>query len=1696
MNFQEYVEIIEKTYEKITKNDVNRQLQPAEEWIRDNYYVICENLDKCRLSYKNLPRMINKAQINNLYRHMTEIVKKSNGVIDERRIIEYFREINKTKPLAVKEITCVEEVLRFSLISKLANVCEYIENVRSETEKAETLFGRYLNYIGSVEDKSTEAWLNAVGDITPVFAQTVLKLCASKLEDTTQMRQILTRKLAGRSTGIDEIIAIEHKNAITNGVLAGNLVNSMRALSGMDWQEIMSSISVVKQILKNDPSGIYARMTDESADEYVAVIDKYCKKTRQKPETVAQEILEKAQRASGTCTPLEKHVGYYVYKLNKNTKSGRAFYIYLYFTMFVLNLVPDILIVENVVSLWQKMADTRDVVLNCAITLASLVIVICLAIISFNIAIRIAQKRRMQSSRPNVLPALEFNGRLPENCHIMIVIPCLISSEKRALQLASELEKLYFSNHDDNICYTLLADLPESNFKDAPQDRVIHDICEKLIALLNEKYCPGQARFFYRIRERTYYENDKKWRGYERKRGALLELCRDIKNGRLPHVDFVLTIDAGTTVPGETVCKMAQIMMHPLNKPEIKLVNNVAVVVNGYGILQPAVMPLTRKSQSVFSKIMSGSRGFDIYGAKYSDFYADIFREGIYTGKGMFDPEIYLHILGDIFPDNSILSHDLLEGSFLRCAFASDIRLYDEYPPDYLSSSARLHRWTRGDWQLIPYIKRNFRSKAGRFVRNPINGTSKFKMAANLLSSLLPASVLFTVIFGLLFIPAYKYLWVTIMGVALLACYSLREVMFEFLFLPHKAVHLMDAIIRAIWRTNVSRLNMLEWVTSADGESKSRGGLFTYYSEMMANLIAAVLCFRFLGGVLSVIWILAPLVAYITSKNMQRKNKSHKITAKDRKELTGLAYKIWKYYDVYADKSNHYLPPDNVQFITEEKVARRTSPTNIGFCMLSIAISHRFDFICRDDAINRLGNMLDTIEKLPKYKGHLYNWTDTTTLSPMRPLFISTVDSGNFIACCICVRQMLLSYNCEKPSEEVRVDNIRTRLADIIFHTDFTFLYDGKKKAFSTGFIIEDNKIAPSFYDILASESRLTMYIAVALGQLPLSCYTSAARRFSHKDPDLLLSWSGTSFEYLLPELFFKTDYVSMWDSVCRAMIKAQIDYAREKNLAWGVSESGFFRQDISMNYKYKAHGVKTCALCACTEDSLVISAYSSILAIDRLPENVMRNLKKLENDGGLGEYGYYEAIDYSDDKTNVVKSFMAHHLGMELAAICNLLCDDYVRGNFMSCPSVASAEYLLAEKNNKKILVKQSGKNYEYPVPDVGNDYSYACKKPVGLYSNGEFSAIFHQNSIVKTLCAGVTITDRIYIMPQGGTNEIKSLYVYSEKVALTEQTHWGAIDIESCVSAEDNCLACKIKAKKNTVITIYADLKMATDEDYTAHPAFCDIFVVTHMEKINNTPVLFASKNDGRTQQGQMFMCAGLTGGVHPEFDTDSLSVKGRSNTPESIFQSSRPKPLEGNLGAVINPCIAFSLKMPIDEEIGFFIGAGKSIEEIRAIGRKYTDFRNINRAFELSKARGRIEIEHLNLAGQDVNSFFARLPNLISPKPAISARRKLWQFGISGDRPLICVSIMHPEKVEELKKIMRMWSFYSFRGFAVDLALVCLDEDGYIAPIRDMADTLVTRALSIGSTYHGEIYILSPENGSCPTALSENADIFYQL
>ncbi|MBQ2916735.1 MAG: hypothetical protein IJE59_00920 [Clostridia bacterium] len=631
---------------------------------------------------------------------------------------------------------------------------------------------------------------------------------------------------------------------------------------------------------------------------------------------------------------------------------------------------------------------------------------------------------------------------------------------------------------------------------------------------------------------------------------------------------------------------------------------------------------------------MQGCGGTDSYTNAISDIYQDNFNEGIFTGKGIYDLKLFHKILCDEIPENTVLSHDLLEGNYLRCALVTDILLLDDVPSKYNSYSLRLSRWIRGDWQILNWIKRSIKTKNGTSKLNPLNLLSKFKILDNLRRSLIPITVslglilsavlkLFTDIkvWGIVTILLIAYSFPSVLdilnyivfkkgkdsrfiyahksfssNISLIKASILRGIL-EIGFLPHKAYISLASIAKTIYRMSISKMNLLEWLTAEEAEKQAKTDLISYYKFMFMNLVFGVLSLVFgiftievTAIILGTIWLVAPTFAWYISKDIKEKLALEKISRNDKEYILEIGKKTWQYFKEYINEENNFLPADNYQEERKNKIAPRTSSTNIGLGMLSIISAYDLKYIKLDEAIDLLNKMLDTIMKLQKWNGHLYNWYNTNTLEPLVPRYISTVDNGNFIGYLYTTKQFLEdvlkkdvgAHDCAREelrmkSEEYKIcranfdvgvgpvstrqDNIHqmiTNIDNIINNTDFSVLYDNKKNLFSIGFDIEQNKLTNSYYDLLASEARQASLIAIAKKDVPVKHWNSLSRTLTSLNKYKgLISWSGTAFEYLMPNVNIKQYESSLLDESCRFLIMSQIKYAKELRNTLGNIRSG-----------------------------------------------------------------------------------------------------------------------------------------------------------------------------------------------------------------------------------------------------------------------------------------------------------------------------------------------------------------------------------------------------------------------------------------------------------------------------------------------------------------------------------------------------------
>lgn len=905
--------------------------------------------------------------------------------------------------------------------------------------------------------------------------------------------------------------------------------------------------------------------------------------------------------------------------------------------------------------------------------------------------------------------AAERFSRLSLKCdevkyaHTLLTVSTILPSADRMKELEKHLEQLFLSNCGDEIRICFLADFKAADSPAMPEDKVILNAAIRAVNRLNRKYSGG---FILAVRPRAYSETQGNFIGKERKRGAITELVRAIKGDRkgfsllcgdtqsLSKVKYIIALDSDTELVFDSARELIAVAEHPLNRPVIRD----GRVVEGYGILVPAAANRTEGGKtSPFSALMAGDRGITAYDTFSCERYQQLFGEGIFCGKGLIDVNAYYELLDDSLPAEKVLSHDIVEGGYLRAGFLPDIQITESFPADAVSFYKRLHRWVRGDWQNIPFI----------FGENPLNFISRYKMFDNLRRSLTPVFCLTALTASALIQgdPGVFMAWISMFAMGARSFYaglnSLKSGGFSAVSrlyfsdsVPAALGHFargfagiassaaesficLTAAVTALWRLFITRKKLLEWQTAAQSD--------------MAGGLKSVMCLPalFFGVLFIVIGLpvhrLAGLIILmdiplILSGIKICKSSEKKITEKQRERLLTYVSSMWNYFDELCTKEHNFLPPDNIQLAPVRKVATRTSPTNIGMMLVSVLAARDFGFISSEEMEKKLDRSLDSVEKLEKYKGNLFNWYDTVTLKTVEPRFVSSVDSGNFLCCLTALKEGLKEYKAECPA----LEKIIERTERIINSTRLSPMYNKQRRLFYTGIMPDDGKKSSSYYDMYMSEARMTSYFAVASRQVPKKHWGATARTAAGQGRYAgLASWTGTMFEYFMPNLFLPAPVGSLSrEALCFCL------YCQRKSAGrrpFGVSESAYHSFDGKMNYKYKAHGVQSLAIKRGQDNEYVVSPYSSFLTLTLAPKPSMKNLSRFLKMRMYGDYGFFEAADYTSEKNkgeySVVKSYMAHHVGMSLISVANVLDWQCMQRRFMADCRMNGAKTLLQEK-------------------------------------------------------------------------------------------------------------------------------------------------------------------------------------------------------------------------------------------------------------------------------------------------------------------------------------------------------------------------------------------------------------------------------
>ena len=899
---------------------------------------------------------------------------------------------------------------------------------------------------------------------------------------------------------------------------------------------------------------------------------------------------------------------------------------------------------------------------------------------------------------------------IPSTAATLTVITALLTGREDDLKLVEKLRNCYFANRDPHAHFGLLCDLREADTAETAGDAAAIQQMQKAMDALNQAYGCSLRLF---VRRRRFAPTEGRYMGWERKRGAVIELTRFLRGkettitaycgGDLPAaIRYVITLDSDTRLYHGAVRDMVGAMLHPANRP---MVEN-GMVVKGHAILQPRMeASLASAEKTPFAVLSAGNGGTDIYASAAYETYQTLFDEGIFCGKGIFDVDAFATLIDGRFPDGAVLSHDLLEGSRLRAGALTDLPLTDDLPGSPLTCLDRSHRWIRGDVQALAFTGKYVRDEQGALYRNPISRLSQIKIYDNVRRALVPISAALSILLCL-FAPdaiaapslhmalAYLLLPCLFSVIRLIRfsgrrffsfvlpgmLHALGNLLYAIASLLQTAVMSGDAVLRAGYRMLFSRKNLLEWKTASEAEQGMKG-LPLYLYRMLPSVLFGLalmifspdLLFRGLG----LLWVIFPFAAYRIGKPF---SPAPKIPKADKAEITAYAKDQWQFFADHVTEADSHLPPDNLQLSPTEVVAHRTSPTNIGLYLLSCVAAEAFGFITKNELMGRLKKTMATIERLQKWHGHLYNWYDTEDLSVLGTPYVSTVDSGNFVTCLVALSQALARLD----DGTRRFTELRAQVDALIDGADFSLLYNGQKKLFRIGIRTADDSQGEGCYDLFMSEARTTSYFAIATGQVPREHWNRLSRVLIGRDGYLgLASWTGTMFEYLMPSLLLPTRFGSLSYEALSFAVREQRIAATHG--VWGRSECGYFRFDADMNYQYKAVGAPALGLKRGLHKDNVIAPYASFLCLRICPAEVLDNLERLKKLDLYGPYGFYEAIDFTAARVGngraIIRSYMSHHMGMSLLSCANACFNGMLVSDFMADPRMASSAELLEEK-------------------------------------------------------------------------------------------------------------------------------------------------------------------------------------------------------------------------------------------------------------------------------------------------------------------------------------------------------------------------------------------------------------------------------
>lgn len=1070
-----------------------RAVSPAAEWLVDNFHIVEEQLreiydDLPPEYYRELPKLVKTefAGYPRVYAVAMSIIAHTDNRLEVETLERFLRAYQAITPLTIGEIWAIAITLRFALVENLRRLTWRILVSRDEREEADTLVDELLELASKHPVEVLPLMVKRLGK-RKIFQNSFVEQLTRQLRDQdlsiAPAFEWFKDELQKRGLNIEEIVEAEYQGQATSQVTVGNIFTSMRLLSAIDWGTFFENVSKIDPLFKTDPAGVYSEMTFATRNRYREIVERIAKSSKVDEIDVASSVIELAA-AAHRVDPEDRrmsHIGYYlidegVSEVEKhfNYRPQISEYVasvmlkyptasYLGLTAFLTALITTVLVSASEYF-------GAGLPLMVAFGLLSLIPAseLALSIVNWDFTMLIA---------PRLLPQIETSKGITEDARTFVVIPTLVTSEAVVLELLEKLEVYSLANQDDNIFFAVLSDFADAPSEELEDDLGILGSARDRIDELNQKYKLKTGQKFYLFhRRRLWNECEQKWMGWERKRGKLEEFNKLLRGDEntsfinttadkdfLSKIKYVITLDSDTQLPRDTARKLIGIATHPLNCPHFD--EKLQRVTKGYGILQPRVsITLTSSSGSYFAGIFSGNTGIDPYTTASSDVYQDLFGEGSFTGKGLYDVDAFAASLEGRVPENTVLSHDLFEGLYARCGLVTDIELLDDFPTHFDTYAKRSHRWVRGDWQIAGWIFPWIKNGETKRVRNDLPIISRWKILENLRRSLAAPAIFLWLLVIWTVIPGPPVLWT--LFVALVLAFPvfahlqsnllthprgvpwtshfwsvLGDVTtntWQFLLvvtvLAYQAYSNSDAIIRTLYRKFVSHKSLLEWKTAAQSEKEYQHHQTSYLRSMRVSMVlsflglALVLWIRpsalLIAAPFLLVWMFSPFVAYRIS--LRPRTTKTPLAGPDTKLARMIARRTWRFFETFVGDDANWLPPDNFQEDPLPQTAHRTSPTNIGLLLLSTISAHDFGYIGTLELTERLRFTFATLEKLEKVHGHYLNWYDTQTLEPLSPRYVSTVDSGNLAGHLLAVKRAVA----EIPDRKLFDTHVMEGLAD------------------------------------------------------------------------------------------------------------------------------------------------------------------------------------------------------------------------------------------------------------------------------------------------------------------------------------------------------------------------------------------------------------------------------------------------------------------------------------------------------------------------------------------------------------------------------------------------------------------------------------------------------------------------------------------